>query len=65
MPKLLEDLYAVPDGEIYPKWFRAGEDVTGDVAKAARSRGILEWEKPARKTQTKRKAMSPPENKGA
>ena len=65
MPKLTEDLFAVPDGEIYPRWFKAGEVVTGDVARAALSRGILEGD--AKMIETKRpprrKAMKAPENK--
>lgn len=60
MAKLTERLYAVPDGEIYPRWFEVGEDVTGDVEKAARSRGIVEAPK---KQGRKAKAMKAPENK--
>lgn len=59
MAKLTERLYAVPDGEIYPRWFEAGEEVTGDVERSARSRGIIEEPKAA----PKRKAMKAPENK--
>jgi hypothetical protein len=62
MPKLTEDLFAVPDGEIYPRMFKAGEEVTGQVERAARSRGILEAPKPAKKA-PKTKAMKAPENK--
>jgi hypothetical protein len=62
MPRLTEDLFAVPDGEIYPRWFRAGEVVTGDVEQAARSRGILEQANTAKRPR-RRKAMAPPENK--
>lgn len=57
MAKLTERLYAVPDGEIYPRWFEAGEEVTGQVERAAQSRGILEQPKP------RGKAMKAPENK--
>jgi len=65
MPKLTEDLFAVPDGEIYPRWFRAGEVVTGEVARAALSRGILEQDAAMVETKRapRRKAMKPPENK--
>lgn len=56
MPKLTEDIFIVPDGEIYPRWFRAGEEVAGNVEEAARARGILAEKR-------KRKAMRPPENK--
>ena len=59
MAKLTERLFAVPDGEIYPRWFEAGEEVTGEVERSARSRGILEQPKAA----PKRKAMKAPENK--
>lgn len=59
MAKLIERLFAVPDGKIYPRWFEAGEDVTGQVERSARSRGIIEEPKAA----PKRKAMKAPENK--
>lgn len=59
MPKLTERLFAVPDGEIYPRWFEAGEEVTGQVERSARNRGIVERAKP----KTKRKAMKAPESK--
>lgn len=42
MPKLKERFFAVPDGEIHPKWFEAGEFVTGQVAKAAEELGLLQ-----------------------
>lgn len=57
MAKLAKALFIVPDGEIYPRWFRAGAEVTGNVERAARKRGILEKPKP------RSKAMTPPENK--
>ena len=38
---LKEDFFAVPDGEIYPKMYRAGDAVTGQVADAARRNGLL------------------------
>lgn len=64
MPKLTDRLFAVPDGKIYPRWFEAGEEVTGDVERAARSRGILEQPAPQKaKRAPRRKAMTPPENK--
>lgn len=59
MAKLTERLYAVPDGEIYPRWFEAGEEVAGDVERSARSRGIIQEPK----SPPKRKAMKAPENK--
>ena len=36
-----ERFLAVPEGEIYPKWFEAGEVVTGSVAKAAQEQDLL------------------------
>lgn len=59
MAKLTQDLFAVADGEIHPRWFKAGEEVMGQVERAARSRGIVEEPKPT----PKRKAMKAPENK--
>lgn len=61
MAKLTEDLFAVSDGEIYPRWFKAGEEVSGGVERSARSRGILE--QPKQKRAPKNKAMTAPENK--
>lgn len=60
MPKLTKDLFAVPDGEIYPVMFKAGEEVTGGVARAAMKRGILEPEKRPMNTKARKAA---PENK--
>ena len=62
MPKLTEDLFAVADGEIYPRWFRVGDEVTGDVERTARSRGIVCDDQP-RKAAPRRKSVKPPENK--
>jgi len=56
MPKLTKTIQAVPPGEVYPRTFEAGEEVDGRLAEIADQLGALE--KP------KRKAMSPPENKG-
>ena len=62
MPKLTDDLFAVPDGELHPRWFRAGDDVTGSVAAAAEAQGKLEAEQP--KQAPRRKAhRGAPENK--
>ena len=57
MAVLKEDLFAVAPGEIYPRWFMAGEVVSGDIEAAARAQGKVADEKPARK------AMKAPENK--
>jgi pyruvate/2-oxoglutarate dehydrogenase complex dihydrolipoamide acyltransferase (E2) component len=37
--KLMQQLECVPDGEVYPKLYRAGEVVDGNVAKAALDQG--------------------------
>lgn len=58
MAKLSDDIFAVPDDSLYPKWFRSGQDVTGSVAKAAKEQGKL-----VTKRAPKTKAASPPENK--
>ena len=62
MPKLSDDIFAVPDGELHPRWFKAGEDVTGSVAVAAAEQGKLS-DAPAPKPAPKTKAMKAPENK--
>ena len=68
MAILTHDFFAVPDGEVYPRWFRAGDEVSGEVCDAARAAGKLADE-PARNDDTpkrgrpSKKAMSPPENK--
>lgn len=60
MAKLKESFFAVPDGEIYPRWFEAGEEVFGDLERLARIDGKLA--EPRRKA--KKKAMgAAPENK--
>jgi len=55
MIRLAEDIFAVPDGELHPRWFKAGEDVSGAVAEAAIAQG--------KAAKPSRKAMKPPENK--
>lgn len=42
MAKLKQDFLCVPDGEIYPVQYRAGDTVTGSVLRAAAQLGILE-----------------------
>lgn len=59
MPKLTKSIRVVPPGEIYPRVFAAGDEVDGRVAEVAEQLGAIEKPKP------KRKAMTPPENKGA
>lgn len=63
MPELKEDIFAVPDGEIYPRKFCAGEDVGGAVASAADEQGKLVVGIPAEKAVPSRKSMKSPENK--
>lgn len=64
MPVLSEDIFAVPDGEIHPKWFRAGDNVTGQVAVAARDQGKLQAEVVEAKTPRRAtKALKAPEVK--
>lgn len=69
MAKLKEDFYAVPNGEIYPRWFRAGDDVTGEVEAAARSCNLIVSNEPVvkrgrpRKANFDNKASKAPENK--
>ena len=62
MAKLTERLYAVADGDIYPRWFEVGEEVTGQVEKSARSRGIVEDDAP-KKRKLSNKAARALENK--
>lgn len=39
---LKEDWLAVPAGEIYPKLFRAGDVLTGELLDRARALGLIE-----------------------
>lgn len=52
MAKLTQDIYAVPDGELHPQLFRAGQNVSGSVEDAAREQGKLEKAAPSRKAAT-------------
>ena len=45
MVKLIKDVFAVPDGAIYPRLYRAGEEVSGSVLQAAIEQGAVEIEK--------------------
>jgi hypothetical protein len=62
MAKPKQDFEAVSDGQIYPRMFSAGDEVTGDVEPAARAAGVLmpECKPKARKTKALQGA---PENK--
>lgn len=42
MVKLKEPLYAVPPGEVYPRWYAAGERVDGRLEEVAREMKIAD-----------------------
>ena len=64
MPKLKKEFFAVPDGEIYPVRFEAGDEVTGSVAIAAGQEGLLLDEQSSKNSAPRRKALkAAPENK--
>lgn len=58
MVVLKERFFAVPNGGIYPEWFEAGEEVTGEVADMAEAAGVT-----AARRAPKNKAMKAPERK--
>ncbi len=65
MSKLKSDFFAVPDGDIYPRLFCAGDDVFGSVALVAEQEGLLvdpKMDKPSARRKTKA-IKSAPENK--
>jgi hypothetical protein len=51
MPKLTKKIYGAPEGEVYPKWFEAGDDCPPELETAALSMDALETKaaKPANK----------------
>lgn len=53
----------VPDGEVYPRGFSPGDEVTGDLAAVAVREGWAE-EKGAKPAENKARKAAP-ENKGA
>lgn len=69
MAKLKERFFAVPDGEIYPRWFEVGEEISGGVAAAARENGVLADERAGgaergrERSPRKTKMKAAPENK--
>lgn len=73
MTTLSKDIFAVPDGGIHPRWFRAGEQVSGQVARAAAAQGAIAPaanaspeiapEAPRKRGRPAKKAMASPENK--
>jgi hypothetical protein len=54
----------VPDGEIYPKAFEPGDEVTGDLAAVAVREGWATEEKSSKPPENKARKAAP-ENKGA
>lgn len=62
MARLAKDFDAVPDGEIHPRRFMAGEEVSGDVEREARAAGVLAPEGKTRGGKTKA-LNGAPENK--
>lgn len=42
---LTEDARGVPDGEVYPRRFKKGDEVTGDLAEAFLSAGVAKLER--------------------
>lgn len=47
--ELKADVFAAPQGEVYPRWFRAGAIVSGNVAAIAleEQKGVIVHAKPA------------------
>lgn len=43
--KLKERFFAVPDGQIHPRWFEVGDEVTGSVLVAAKELNLVEENK--------------------
>jgi hypothetical protein len=41
MAKLSENYFAVPPGEIYPVWFSAGTEVSGELEEMAKRDGKI------------------------
>lgn len=50
---LKEDWFAAAEDEIHPRWYRAGETLTGELLDRARSLGLIEEERPAKKPRAK------------
>lgn len=71
MVKLVKALFGVPDGEVYPREFSAGEDCPPELEDAAREIDALEANEDApkrsaegaRAVAAQMKAMKPEENK--
>lgn len=64
MRKLIGGFQGVPNGEIYPVTYEAGEVCPPELEEAAAELGVLGAEEPkARKAAAENKAMQPGENK--
>jgi|GEM_PF-6660701 len=63
MAVLKADFYAVPEGEIYPRLFKAGETVDGLLEQAARDQGKAEHPKPQHQKPSRKAHKSAPEKK--
>ena len=64
MPKLTQDLFGAPEGEIHPRTFAAGEECPPSLEDAARWLGILDEAGAAAPVEKKAKGGAP-ENKSA
>lgn len=63
MPRVAVPFDGVPDGQVHPRRFEAGDQVEGDLARVARTEGWLE--KSERKPPAKKKAARKPAAKKA
>lgn len=62
MARLKERFFAVAPGEVYPRWFEVGEEVSGELERLAGIDGLLE----APKRAPRRKVLGvAPENKAS
>jgi hypothetical protein len=53
MTKLTKPLFGAPQGEIYPRWFAAGDECPENLLPAARELGALDEAQPATKAAKK------------
>lgn len=52
--RLAKPFYGVPDGEIYPRWYQAGEDCPPELLEAAKAVGAVEETKEVKPRATKK-----------
>lgn len=62
MPKLAKPFYVVAPGSVFPQTLPVGAEVSGALAAAAASRGLLEVEAPAAPAGGRKAARRAPEN---